>query len=268
MTLLVAIVCLFLSFIDKQKSHATKLFSIMLVAALSLFSTHWATYFAAIFIVATAVTELEFLQNLAAILRKDENYFNYKKEALTKTENIRRKVEESIEDELVSEVESHSYEDQLDKIDLSELQELSQASRMKLAFAVEDKALNYLEKEFGKIERNVRLRKENNTVEFDGVTSNSSGKINTVFEVKWARNPEHTFMVIRHSLRQIQERIAMHELITGIKPNFYLIVISNTKTSLSIDKQEKIDELVKESGIKMKLLSLSEIGFNVIHNIA
>ncbi|MCR9801389.1 hypothetical protein NB592_21310 [Vibrio parahaemolyticus] len=102
-TLLVSIFCLFITFIEKLRNHATKLFSIMLVASLSFFSSHWTTYFAAIFIVATAVTELEFLQNLAAIIRKDENYFKYKKEALSKAENIRRKAEEAIEEEYTSE---------------------------------------------------------------------------------------------------------------------------------------------------------------------
>ena len=108
--LIVSILCLFITFLLKQRSHATKLFSIMLVASLAFFSSHWATYFAAIFIVATAVTELEFLQNLAAIIRKDENYFKYKKEALSKAENIRRKAEEAIEEEYTSEQPSETEE--------------------------------------------------------------------------------------------------------------------------------------------------------------
>ena len=46
--------------------------------ALSLFCNKPWTYFAALFIVATAMTEIEFLQNLAAIISGDKNYFAYK----------------------------------------------------------------------------------------------------------------------------------------------------------------------------------------------
>ena len=60
------------------RSCATRLFAIILVAALALFCNKIVTYFAALFIIATAVTELEFLQNLAAIIRGDKSYFDYK----------------------------------------------------------------------------------------------------------------------------------------------------------------------------------------------
>lgn len=267
-TLVVAIICLFISFSEKQKSHSTKIFSIMLVASLSLFSAHWATYFAAIFIVATAVTELEFLQNLAAIIRKDENYFNYKKEALSKTENIRRKAEEALEEEFTAESESDQTETQTTKIDLSQIQELSRASRMRLSFEVEEKALNYLEGEFGQIERGVRFRKDGKTVEFDGVITKKDGRENTVFEVKWSRNSDHTFMLVNHSLRFAQEQIERHEDITGRKPKFCLVVVTNTKTSLSSERKIRLIERAEESGIELKILSLTEIGIEVTHEIA
>jgi hypothetical protein len=63
----------------KIRPQSTRLFAIFIVVGLALFSSHWTTYFAGVFIVATAVTELEFLQNLAAIISRDKNYFDYKK---------------------------------------------------------------------------------------------------------------------------------------------------------------------------------------------
>jgi hypothetical protein len=50
---------------------------------LALFANVSWTYFATIFIVATVITELEFLQNLAAIIARDPNYWQYKAKPAT-----------------------------------------------------------------------------------------------------------------------------------------------------------------------------------------
>jgi hypothetical protein len=76
---LVSIVLGVASLWRKTRPQSTRLYAIFLVVGLALFSSHWTTYFASLFIVATVVTELEFLQNLAAIIRRDKNYFDYKK---------------------------------------------------------------------------------------------------------------------------------------------------------------------------------------------
>lgn len=266
--LFVSILCLSITFFEKQKSHATKLSSIMLVASLAFFSSHWATYFAAIFIVATAVTELEFLQNLAAIIRKDENYFKYKKEALSKAENIRRKAEEVIEEEYSSKQPSEPEESTVTKIDLSKLKELSSISRMKLAFEVEEKALSHLSKEYGRIERGVRFRKGNESVEFDGVVTNGREKADIIFEVKWTRNPDHAFMFVNHSIRRSSDQVNSYSSITGKNPIFNLVVVTNTKTSIGTDRWEKLKERAEEVGVTLINLSLKEIGFEVTHDIA
>lgn len=267
-TLLVSIFCLFITFIEKQRNHATKLFSIMLVASLSFFSSHWATYFSAIFIVATAVTELEFLQNLAAIIRKDENYFKYKKEDLSKSENIRRKAGEVVEEEYTSEQPEETGDSSVTKIDLSKLQELSHSSRMKLSFEVEEKALDYFSKEYDRIERGVRFRKGSELVEFDGVVANGRNKEDIIFEVKWMRKPDHNFTFTKHSVRRSAEQLSTYLSITGKKPIFNLVVVTNTNKSLGNEEWQNLSELAKESGINLINLSLKEIGFEVSHEIA
>jgi hypothetical protein len=258
---LVAVACLLISFFQKEKRHATRLFSILVVASLALFSSHWATYFAAIFIVATAVTELEFLQTLAAIIRKDKNYFDFKKETITKEDNIRRKAEEVIEEELIATNKEDSTEDKV-TIDLSKLANLPRNETMRLSLDVEDKALDYLENKYGKIERNVRFRKDGKVVEFDGVIGkgNSASK---VFEIKWTRNPEHFFPFINHSIRRSKELIDKHEEITGHKPELHLLVITNPLASMIPERVEKLHERAKDIGIHLTLLSLSEIGIEV-----
>lgn len=75
---IIGIIFAFLSLLSSFRSHALRLSAIILIVSLSLFCNNGWNYFAALFIIATAVTEIEFLQNLAAIIRGDKNYFAYK----------------------------------------------------------------------------------------------------------------------------------------------------------------------------------------------
>lgn len=262
--LIFAFICLFITFLDKQKSHATKLFSMLLVIALSLFSAHWSTYFAAIFIIATAVTELEFLQNLAAIIRKDENYFKFKQESLSTEDNIKRKSTEFIEDELISERKNKN--DNKDTIDLNKLQDMSRTFQMKLSLDIEEKALNFLSKTYGNIQHGVRFTKDGTSVEFDGVISNKSE--NTIFEVKWLKNSQHAFPLMIHSQRRFTEMLARHKEITGVPSKAYFVLVTNEKNSINEKRVQRLKEKVKESNISIIFLSLDELGFEIIPEIS
>ncbi|MCP2054366.1 UNVERIFIED_ORG: hypothetical protein J3D59_004226 [Pseudomonas fluorescens] len=72
-----------ISLIPPLRIHLLRLLAIAFVCSLALFSNNVWTYFVAIFVIATAVTELEFLQNLAAIVRGNKEYFDYRKEVLS-----------------------------------------------------------------------------------------------------------------------------------------------------------------------------------------
>jgi len=56
--------------------------------------------------------------------------------------------------------------------------------------------------------------------------------------------------------------------ITGKKPTFNLVVVTNTKTSIGTDRWEKLRERAEEVGVNLINLSLKEIGFEVTHEIA
>jgi len=72
---IIAILCSIKSAI---RTHAIRVFAISSIVALALFSENGWVYFASVFIIATAITETEFLQNLAAIIRGSKPYFDYK----------------------------------------------------------------------------------------------------------------------------------------------------------------------------------------------
>lgn len=73
-----AIITFFLSIKQSIRSHTLRLFAISLISALALFCNNGWVYFACVFIIATAITEIEFLQNLAAIIRGSKRYWDYK----------------------------------------------------------------------------------------------------------------------------------------------------------------------------------------------
>lgn len=60
------------------RTHSIRIFAISFISALALFSDNGWVYFASVFIIATVITETEFLQNLAAIIRGSKPYFDYK----------------------------------------------------------------------------------------------------------------------------------------------------------------------------------------------
>jgi len=84
----VAVIAGGLSLCPCFRTHTLKLLAIFLVASLALFANHASTYFIAIFVIATGVTELEFLQNLAAIIRGNKDYFDYKKNQLSTADKL------------------------------------------------------------------------------------------------------------------------------------------------------------------------------------
>ncbi len=73
--LLAALLVALISLIKKDKKQVTKMSAILFVASLCLFSDNGWIYFAGVFIIVTTITELDFLQNIAAVIQGNKNYF-------------------------------------------------------------------------------------------------------------------------------------------------------------------------------------------------
>tara|TARA_R110000782_G_scaffold14060_5_gene42350 strand:- start:5042 stop:5761 length:720 start_codon:yes stop_codon:yes gene_type:complete len=237
-----------------------------MVACLAIYSSHWATYFAAIFIIATAVTELEFLQNLAAIIRKNESYFKYKKEELSVEENRERNKFDAIKDEIaVSEGDEkgQNLSPNSDKISRSKMQDISRSDSIKLSFEVESKAIEYLAKEYPRIERGVRFKNDSQHVELDGLVQGEKGKGSKIFEIKWLRNEKHIHSLLWHAKNKSKEIERKYFSITGEIPEMYVVLVSNFKYSLSEGSMSTFKTSADENGINVIFLTLSDLGFEV-----
>lgn len=262
LTLLISILCLVLSFFFKQKSHSTKIFALTLVGALALFSSHWSTYFAAIFIVATAVTELEFLQNLAAIIRKDESYFKYKKESISKEENLKKKAEDVIAEDFT--VDSEYEGSEQSTIDITSWRELPYSARMKTHFDIEEKALSKLSEKYGQIENGIRFRSHGISVEFDGIiSSRNKNEVSKLFDVKMITSTASAYPMIRQSLNRFNDLINRYKSITRLTGEAHLVIVLNLKSELNEDKLNKVMEMAKDKGVTIEFIEFNEIGYNI-----
>jgi len=72
-----AVVSFFCSFKKSIQLHSIKVSVISFIGTLALFSNNGFVYFASVFIIATAITETEFLEKIAAIIRGNKEYFDY-----------------------------------------------------------------------------------------------------------------------------------------------------------------------------------------------
>lgn len=182
-----AVVFALISMRKDGREHFLRVCALFLVGVVVLFANSTYTYFAAVFIIATAVTQLEFLQNIAAIIRGSKEYFDYQKETLS-----RKEVQEKIEQELIEDAiatESQEVEifkksvknDPPDSITLNLLPEKINAQHF--AMIAYEFALNKLEDRYGEIiERYPRFVSGNRQIEFDGILETESKII--IFEVK------------------------------------------------------------------------------------
>ena len=79
----------FISLKHYYKEHALRIAGILILLGLCLFAQNPYCYFASVFIIATAITQIEFLENLVAILKGNKDYFEYKRELIPRAEVIK-----------------------------------------------------------------------------------------------------------------------------------------------------------------------------------
>jgi hypothetical protein len=164
------------------REHCLRMTGLFLLVGLALFANSPSVYFATVFIVATAVTQLEFLQNLAAIIRGSKEYFDYQKEFLSQKE-----VEKTAEKE-AKEIEAAPVEvtEIQDRKTLNLSIDTSNVTPMQFGLLVEQFTFNFLERKYGKpIQRYVRFKGKRGSVEFDGVMQGEDTDL--LFEIKTSR---------------------------------------------------------------------------------
>ncbi|MEE9270952.1 MAG: hypothetical protein V3V49_11905 [Candidatus Krumholzibacteria bacterium] len=258
-TALAAVGLAVLSIRTRGRAHATKMFAILSVASLACFSHHWGTYMVALFIVATAVTELDFLQNLAAIIRGNKPYFEYKKELLS-PEEAQRKIEAN---------GHHGFADQKARARPRSRRERRSPRRMSQATfraAVEQLAAKKLSEIFGgAVETHVRFSFNGFSVEIEGIIQGNGRASDKLFEFKYVRKRVPTSHLI-DKVRQLEEAADRYAVITGRSCEFHLVAImlDGTKfpAAAAADIQRAID--ASQYGASLRVLTPADIGLDLV----
>ena len=240
-----ALIAGILSLFPFLRTHAIRLFALFFVAALSLFSNHWTTYFAGLFVIATAVTKLEFLQNLAAIIRGSKHYFDYKKESLS-TEQKTQKVEEEQEQLGVTQNQEPVKNDRSStKLNVATIMDIRRI------LVLESKALDKMEDYFETaIERGVRISRKGKHIELDGLILSvvDDMVVEKIFEVKYLRNIGN-FRGITRIFRQIEHLALTYCEITNKNARLHLVLIIEGNESLTEEQHARLKKMIDLSSI-------------------
>jgi len=244
----------FLSLKEKYKNYSEKVFALLFLLGISLFANNSICYFAAIFIIAASVIDLEFLQNLAAIIRGSKEYFAYKREQYSPKEKS---------SQIEKELELNKPKDTRDK-NLTEIKPKIIESYV----LTEIKALNYLETKFGmSIERNLRFNNKNRQIEVDGISQGTN--IDSIFEVKVLFKHELDANIKKRYIENARKILDNYYEITHRHAILNFIIVGSIKPEA---KKELFDELYISNSstqyrISLNFLSFDELGLKLEDNL-
>jgi hypothetical protein len=254
---LLGIILGFTSLVEKLRAHTTRVLAIFFLFSIALFSDHAVCYFAALFIVATAITELDFLQNLAAIIRGSKEYFDYKKEFMSAKE-----VEESFSTE-TAEIEEQPEDGSAEPAESVELTlDLHNLSTTQFAMLCEEYAFKHLERRYVRpIERHVRYRGKGHFTEFDGVML--MDRQDLIFEIKVSRRRLFPSIIIKRATERSIERVKEYKMITKRDARLQMVFISASSQrnrSRFQDCHAELRERYPDVQVDFDILTFADIG--------
>lgn len=258
----ISVIFAFISLVKTKVEHGLRMSAIIFIVSLSLFANNGFCYFGAIFIIATVVTQLDFLQNLAAIIRGSKEYFDYKKES-----KPAKQVEEDLE------IESDLIENAIVEEDFKDLEKESNTINLAInnqnlssgqfAFITEEYAFKFLEKKFQRpIQRYVRIRSKKNVIEFDGIMN--LGDIDVIFELKATRRGVMPTQYIKNSLERLLARMEEYKEITKRNTALRFVLIGDFDPSYKTKLISRIPDLITDTrGIEFMIdfYSFADIGY-------
>lgn len=235
-----------ISFFKSVRQHAIKLFVVMFITALAIYSNNWAVYFISVIIIATLITELDFLQNIVAIIRDNKYYFKYRK-------TIVGKEELESKDKIIKSVMVHNSAN-------------SEGLNRNEIYILEQLALEHIEKKLGvHINRNIKVYRNNLNMILDGLIDNDDKYADKIFEVKLIQSNRSLQELIYKGKSLINTIYLKYANITGKKPEIFLLVITPNKADfMTSENVIKIysDLSHPEYKITIHLLTFENIGFD------
>ncbi|NBD25414.1 hypothetical protein [Paenibacillus glycinis] len=261
-------ICIFI-WTKVLKKEALKVVGILIVLGVSLFANEATSYFLAILVLATLVTNLEFLQNIAAIIRNSDAYFNHlvgtrsQKEIEASITDEIEAVEKAIESDISQ--ESKSQTDNQINLTLNK----SNLNPMQFALIAEEYTFKFLENKYGQfINRYVKISGTKKRVEFDGIML--LDKKSVVLEIKISRHGYYPKDYIIQSIEKNTKYIKEFDnrFTKNVELRFIFVGNINEKFKERILGLEPgNDYMIHGVDLQFEFYSFDEIGLKDILNI-
>jgi len=261
LALIVAILFSFISIAKASREHCLRATGLFLLAGIILFANDAWAYFASVFIFGTAITQLEFLQNLAAIIRGSKEYFDYQKEFLSQSE-IEKTIEKDVRESEVEALKEKAPEDKEFKISISP----SNLSPGQFGLIVEEYAFKFLERRYEKpIERHVRLHGKTFMAEFDGIMQDHG--VSRVFEIKTTRSGIYPRRILVDHVKTMAQGVARYKEATKKNAILNVVLIGDFSENFNRRLREYKEEVKSdESGVEIvfETFTFEDIGVEEI----
>jgi len=273
-----SVIIIILSIKNKTRNHMLRIGGILTVITLSILANNAWCYFAAIFIIGTTITKLEFLQIIAAIIRGDNKYFDFEKHRLDLEIMSNREVEEQkskeydeIDDEEHKEngEEENIQQEGMDSIGgtlfvNSPFKEAG-LKPYHYAFLVEEYTFRFLEKKYNSfIKRNVRMVINGSALEIDGLME-SKGRL-VIFEIKSSRSGRLPYSYIEKSIMNQINVLNQYKIKNKREVELRYVIVGNFSDNYKTNIFKRINDLVNnfDMMIKIDFYTFKEIGMEDI----
>ena len=230
----------------KDKNEYFRLAGTFLLITLTLFARNNTVYAISILIVATLITRLDFLENLAAIFR------GAAKEVISARSQSQKEKAHKVQNELFEEQTAGFIRSEKE----ATISLLRNDDRVKEYLRIEDAALNYLTQFYGALKRNVKISIRKNSFTFDAIKDlKALGDL--LFEIKYTSNLEY----IKHSvLPKLKLVTNSYTAATGRDAIMHLIIISDKLSREKEDTKKQLSEFSHGMRSRLILLSRNDIG--------
>jgi hypothetical protein len=267
----------FFSLKSSLREHSLRVTGLLLLLGLCLFANNEWCYFAAIFIIATAVTQLDFLQNLAAIIRGSKEYFDYRKEFVSREDVLKSKTKEQ---EIAEETDKSNsiqtkedYPNEKGIVEKGVQLEFKKENLTPVHFALfaEELAFKEIEGIYQKqIQRHIRIVGKGAVIEFDGLLELDNMDI--LYETKVFRQSPFPLTILRKSMKELISHVIEYQAITNKKKRVELtyIIVSSFENETKDKLLDRINQLIEKDinllsvKIKFEFYSFKQLGLEEI----
>lgn len=190
------------------------------------------------------------MQNLAAIIRGNKDYFDYKKESLS-SEQKQKKIEEE-QEQLIQRVTGDTEEDTR-TVKTYRAKVTATRTNIEKIVNIEGKALDKMEEYFGsKIERGVRISRKGKYIELDGLIPSVVDDMvsEKIIEVKYIRSPNY-ITSIEQLFPRIEHLARTYCQITNKIAKLHIVLVVEGEKELSESQLRTLKQLIDTSNIAM-----------------